>query len=81
MHFIIEKGLHMFSLCFDLSPFFFFFGCEAMKDRSCKKPSPSVKNEMNKDVFQMSLAELDIPNMDAHRHRMSLFNNTEKGGS
>jgi hypothetical protein len=52
-----------------------------MKDRSCKKPSPSVKSEMNKDVFQMSLAELDIPNMDAHRHRMSLFNNTEKGGS
>ncbi|KAK3163979.1 hypothetical protein QOZ80_1AG0010960 [Eleusine coracana subsp. coracana] len=51
----------------------------AMKDRPRKKPSPSVKNEMNKkDEFHMSLGELDIPNMDAHLHGMSLFNNPEK---
>ncbi|TVU21644.1 hypothetical protein EJB05_31294, partial [Eragrostis curvula] len=50
-----------------------------MKDRSCKKPSPSVKNEMNKkDEFHMSLDELGIPNMDAHLNGMSLFNNPEK---
>lgn len=33
-----------------------------------------------KDEFHMSLDELDIPNMDAHLHGMSLFNNTEKVG-
>ncbi|RCV24827.1 hypothetical protein SETIT_5G117800v2 [Setaria italica] len=44
-----------------------------------KKPSPSVKNEMNqKDEFDISLDKLDIPNMDAHLHGRSLFNNPEK---
>jgi hypothetical protein len=60
--------------------FHFFLGYKAMKDRLCKKPSPSVKNEMNKDEFDMSLAELDIPNMDEHLNGMLLFNNTEKMG-
>ncbi|CAL4951823.1 unnamed protein product [Urochloa decumbens] len=42
-----------------------------------KKPSPSIKNEMNqKDEFHISLDNLDIPNMDAHGR--SLFNNPEK---
>ncbi|XP_062193611.1 uncharacterized protein LOC133897038 [Phragmites australis] len=51
----------------------------AMKDRKCKKPSPAVKNEMNKtDEFHISLDKPDIPNMDAHLHGMSLFNNPEK---
>ncbi|CAO2199169.1 unnamed protein product [Urochloa humidicola] len=44
-----------------------------------KKPSPSVNNEMNqKDEFHISLDKLDIPNMDAHIHGRSLFNNPEK---
>ncbi|OEL30270.1 hypothetical protein BAE44_0008710 [Dichanthelium oligosanthes] len=51
-----------------------FFGFEAMK-----KPSPSVKNEMNqKDELHISLDKLDIPNMDAHLHGRSLFNSPEK---
>jgi hypothetical protein len=58
----------------------FFLGYKAMKDRLCKKPSPSVKNEMSKDEFDMSLAELDIPNMDERLHGMLLFNNTERMG-
>ncbi|PVH39372.1 hypothetical protein PAHAL_5G486500 [Panicum hallii] len=46
-----------------------------------KKPSPSVKNEMNqKDEFHISLDKLDIPDMDAHLHGRSLFNNPEKVG-
>ena len=50
-----------------------------MNDRKCKKPSPSVKNEMNeRDEFRISLDKLEIPNMDAHLHGMSLFNNPEK---
>ncbi|XP_002455123.2 uncharacterized protein LOC8078497 isoform X2 [Sorghum bicolor] len=51
----------------------------AMKDRTCKKPSPSMKNEMNKnDEFHIRLDKLDIPNMDAPLHGGSLFNSPEK---
>ncbi|PUZ58207.1 hypothetical protein GQ55_5G491200 [Panicum hallii var. hallii] len=46
-----------------------------------KKPSPSVKNEMNqKDEFHISFDKLDIPDMDAHLHGRSLFNSPEKVG-
>lgn len=51
----------------------------AMKDRTCKKQSPSMKNDMNEnDEFHIRLDKLDIPNMDAPLHGRSLFNNPEK---
>ncbi|XP_066305665.1 uncharacterized protein [Miscanthus floridulus] len=51
----------------------------AMKDRTCKKPSPSMKNEMNEnDEFHIRFDKLDIPNMDAPLHGRSLFNSPEK---
>ncbi|KAL6627364.1 hypothetical protein ACP70R_031090 [Stipagrostis hirtigluma subsp. patula] len=54
----------------------------AMKDRKCKKTSPLAKREENvtnqKDEFHVSLDKLDFPNMDAHLHGMSRFNDPEK---
>ncbi|KAL6848123.1 hypothetical protein ACP4OV_022251 [Aristida adscensionis] len=54
----------------------------AMKNRECKKTSPSEKCEENvrnqKDEFHISLDKLDFPNMDADLNGISLFNDPEK---